>query len=445
MPIAGGRALPVWPQSSSEDRTATAPEPVDRRPVAIVGMGYVGLPTALALLASGNEVIGLDASQQRIDDIRASRVDLVSDDHERLRKFAGSDTCTLTTDPERLAAAGTVVICVPTPVDEHLVPDLTALSAACATVVEHAVPGQTIVLTSTSYVGTTRDLLLRPLADRDMHAGRDVFVAFSPERIDPGNTVHPQNATPRVVGGETEECTRRAVAVLRGSAPEVHQVGSPEAAEMCKLLENTFRAVNIALANEFATACGHLGLEVTEVINAAATKPYGFMPFRPGPGVGGHCIPCDPHYLLWQLRRQRVALPLIDTAMTAIATRPRKVVRRARELLADRGVPLSRARVLVLGVSYKPDVDDLRESPALEILAELTQAGAVVSYTDPRVTELAVAGKRMESEAKPQAQIWDLVVVHTIHRGQDLDWLEEQPLVLDATYRLDAVKGRTVV
>lgn len=263
---------------------------------------------------------------------------------------------------------------MPTPVDRHLVPDLGALSAACASVVEHAVPGQLLMLTSTTYVGTTRDLLVEPLTARGFVVGEDIFVAFSPERIDPGNARHTQDTTPRVVGGTGRETTDRAAAVLARTAPSVHVLPSPEAAEMTKLWENTFRAVNIALANEFAENCRTLGIDPIPVIEAAATKPYGFMPFYPGPGVGGHCIPCDPHYLLWQLRAERTASPVIEAAMTAIAGRPGMVVRRVRELLGERGLATVGARVLVVGIAYKPGVADLRESPALEIIEELAAA-----------------------------------------------------------------------
>ncbi|QMU75559.1 nucleotide sugar dehydrogenase [Streptacidiphilus sp. PB12-B1b] len=428
--------------------------------VAVVGLGYVGLPTALALIAAGNEVIGLDASQARLDAIRRREVDLLPSDHQRLadclaaddaqsasdaRTADGQGRLSLTADPAELRRARTVLICVPTPVDRHQVPDLTAMAAACATAVAHAVPGQLLVLTSTTYVGSTRDLLVKPLAERGLVVGQDVFVAFSPERIDPGNARHTQESTPRVVGGSGAGSTARAAAVLRRTAPSVHVLPSPEDAEMTKLWENTFRAVNIALANEFAEDCRGLGLDPSPIIEAAATKPYGFMPFYPGPGVGGHCIPCDPHYLLWQLRAKRISSPLIDAAMTAIAGRPRQVVRRVRELLADRGLSVSGARVLLVGVAYKPGVADLRESPALEILEELHQDGAKVHFADPLVPSLRLGDDVLLSEDAPETESWDLVLVHTVHPGADLGWLAELPNVLDATYRLDSVPARAIL
>ncbi len=258
--------------------------------VAIVGLGYVGLPTSLGFHAAGRRVLGLDVSH-RLKVITEEHADLLPTDRERLTSALGDPNFQLTSDAHRLSTAAAVIICVPTPVDEYLVPDLRILERACATVVEAAVRGQVLMLTSTTYVGSTRDLLVRPLAARGLRAGIDVFVAFCPERIDPGNGRYAHEDVPRVLGGSTPACVGMAAAVLKTYARSVHVVASAEVAEMAKLLENTFRAVNIALANEFADICQVMGMEVVDVINAAASKPYGFMPFYPGPGVGGHCIP----------------------------------------------------------------------------------------------------------------------------------------------------------
>ncbi|MGC3864102.1 nucleotide sugar dehydrogenase [Micromonospora chersina] len=413
-----------------------------RHDVAVVGLGYVGLPTALALHATGRRVLGIDVDPARLAAIGQRRVDLLPADLVRLGDaLADRSAFELTDDPARLADAGTVLICVPTPVDPQLVPDLRILRRACETVVNHAVPGQVLILTSTSYVGTTRELLAEPLAARGLRPGADVYVAFSPERIDPGND-RPQALVPRVVGGVTAQCRDRAMAALHGYGPTLHEVSSADAAEMTKLLENTFRAVNIAFANEIAEASRAFGLDVQEVIQAAATKPFGFMPFYPGPGVGGHCIPCDPHYLLWQLRGARTPVPVIEHAMTALAGRPRLVVDRIRTLLADAGTPLRAARVLVVGVTYKPDVEDLRESPALEIIEQLQAAGAAVDYHDPHVPRLQLASGVLRSVPHPAGAEVDLVLVHTLHRAADLGWLDRHPLVLDATYRLAPAPGR---
>lgn len=402
--------------------------------VAVVGLGYVGLPTALSLADGGAQIIGYDVSESRLADIKSGQVDLSSPDRVRLSTHLQADTVKLTTEPTLLAQASSVIICVPTPIDDHQAPDLTALRAACADVVENAVAGQAIVLTSTTYVGCTREFLAEPLAERGFTVGDDVFVAFSPERIDPGVAAHSPECTPRVLGGVTRRCTAQAATLLQHTASSLHEVSSPEAAEMTKLVENTFRAVNIALANEFSDAADELGVNVIEVIDAAKTKPYGFMPFYPGPGVGGHCIPCDPHYLLWQLRAKRHDSPVTRTAMTAISVRPKAIVAKARELLAEHGIATRAARVLVIGVTYKPGVADVRESPALEIIAELQRAGAAVAYADPWVDSLATARGRLRDRPTPDRERWDLVLLHTRHDGVDLAWLDDH-LVLDATFR----------
>lgn len=413
--------------------------------VAIVGLGYVGLPTALAHHHSGSAVLGLDVSQRRIETIRSRGADLLDDDRVRLESAFLSDDFVLTADPALLARAAAVIVCVPTPVDEHLTPDLGILRAAAAMVVEHAVPGQLLMLTSTTYVGCTEDLLVRPLVDRGLFPGRDVFVAFSPERIDPGNATVAHEDVPRVLGTATDACAEVADDLLGRYAP-VHRVPSLAAAEMTKLLENTFRAVNIALANEFSDICRGLDIDVTDVIDAAATKPYGFMAFLPGPGVGGHCIPCDPHYLLWQLRARRQAAPMITQAMTEIANRPNRVVDRTREVLSDRGRGLRGARVLVVGVAYKRDVADLRESPALEILEGLAAAGAEVGYADHRFGSLRLHdGTVLDDVADEAAWHPDVVLLHTRHSDADLSWISDDQVVIDTTYRGADIVDRVVL
>ncbi|MDT0612900.1 nucleotide sugar dehydrogenase [Streptomyces lancefieldiae] len=403
--------------------------------VAVVGLGYVGLPTALALTDAGAKVIGIDSSQDRLRAIARGAVDLLPVHHAQLACAVVGDGFRLTSDATAVTAADAVVVCVPTPVDARREPDLTALSAACASVVEHAVAGQLIVLTSTSYVGTTRDLLTEPLKARGFTVDEDVYVAFAPERIDPGNERHTPERTPRLVGGAGPNSARAAAALLAPTASEIRTVDTPETAEMAKLWENTYRAVNIALANELADACQALGLAPVPVIEAAATKPYGFMPFYPGPGVGGHCIPCDPHYLLWQLREVRQQAPLVAAALTANTDRPARMTERALELLSRAAVPADGARVLLIGVAYKEGVADVRESPALEMLARLEAAGADVSYADPLVPSVTVAGRVLHHVADPHTRPWDLVVLHTVHPVHDLSWLADAPRVLDTRQR----------
>jgi nucleotide sugar dehydrogenase len=419
-----------------------APHPT----VAIVGLGYVGLPTALALNRHRAGVIGIDVSDARLTAIRNREVDLLPHELAQLDSALGEPGFRVTDDAAGMTEADAVIICVPTPVDAHLNPDLRALAGACRSVVERARAGQTLILTSTTYVGCTHDLLVAPLAERGLLVGKDVFVAFSPERIDPGIVEHEQTATPRVVGGATAECTRRAVEILDLLTRSVHEVSSAEAAEMTKLYENTFRAVTLALANEFAGICRSLDLDAVEVTRAAATKPYGFLALYPGPGVGGHCIPCDPHYLLWQLRSRRTPAPLIEQAMTAIAERPHQVVARAVEVMSDLGCGLGGARVLVVGVSYKPGVQDVRETPALEIIPGLEARGARVHYYDPLIPTMVLPdGRVMASDAGAPGTDWDLVLLHTIHPQHDYSWVAGFPTVLDATYRFDAAPQRYVV
>ncbi|MGX1028377.1 UDP-N-acetyl-D-glucosamine dehydrogenase [Streptomyces ambofaciens] len=402
-----------------------------------MGLGYVGLPTALALCDAGATVLGVDSSPDRLRDIARGAVDLLPLHHAQLACASAGDRFRLTPDTTAVRDADAVVICVPTPVDARREPDLTALSSACASVVEHAVPGQLIVLTSTSYVGTTRDLLVEPLRARGLTADEDVYVAFAPERIDPGNERHTPERTPRLVGGAGPRSSRAAADLLAPTASVVRTVPDPETAEMAKLWENTYRAVNIALANELADACHSLGLAPVPVIEAAATKPYGFMPFYPGPGVGGHCIPCDPHYLLWQLGKVRQQAPLVATALAANSGRPARITERALDLLAASAVPARDARVLLIGVAYKEGVADVRESPALAILAGLAEAGAHVAYCDPLVPSLRVGADVLHHVPDPHSRPWDLVVLNTVHPVHDLTWLcaDDAPAVLDTRQR----------
>lgn len=425
---------------------AAADTTVPRLTVAVLGMGYVGLPTALRLHDQGMRVIGIDISADRLDAIRAGQVDLIEEQRTELEAALRSDDFGLSTDYAVMAEADAVVLCVPTPIDQHRLPELGPLRAACGEVVRHARVGQTIILTSTSFVGTTRQLLIEPMVARGFTIGSDICVAFSPERIDPGVGNHRQRETPRIIGADTAYCTERAARVIGRLTDQVFAVSSPEVAELAKLYENLFRAVNLALANEIADICQVLQLDPIEVTAAAATKPYGFLACFPGPGVGGHCIPCDPHYLLWQLRQMPQPAPLIELAMTAIAHRPQRVVGRAVEVLATGGVPVHGARVIVVGVSYKPGVQDLRGSSAVEIIDQLIRRGAEVSFHDPLVPSVRLpSGPVLTGETDPEGTDWDLVLIHTLHPGVDYSWAVDCPRVLDATYRFESAKQREVV
>jgi UDP-N-acetyl-D-glucosamine dehydrogenase len=428
-------AIQAPSQSTRRRATPNRSKRAGHTVVAVVGLGYVGLPTAIALRNAGCRIVGIDVSGPRLSAIRAGEAELLDTEQRDLRRHLASDGFVLTNRIGALDAADLVLICVPTPVDEQLQPDPRILRDACASVVRHARPGQTLVLTSTTYVGTTRELLAEPLAARGLHVGEDVYVAFAPERIDPGVSEHEQLRTPRVLGGVTEECATRAAAVLRHTCQHLHRVSSPEAAELVKLYENTFRAVNIALAFELAEACGTHGLDPIEVTEGAATKPYGFLAHYPSAGVGGHCIAVDPHYLVHDLRERGRPATLAEEALRKLAGRPRHVAWRAHEALVELGRPLPRARVLVVGASYKPGVADTREAPAVEILTRLRAEGAEVDYHDPLVPTVLLAGERLHGVAAPDPEGYDLTILTTLHPDHDYGWLERCPAVLDCTYR----------
>jgi nucleotide sugar dehydrogenase len=417
--------------------------------VAVIGLGHAGLPTAVALRDAGCRVVGIDVSTPRLDAIRSGAVELLGHERMRLSRYLCGDGFVLTDQVAALDAADVVLICVPTPVDERLAPDPRILREACAAVVRHARPGQTLVLTSTTSVGTTRELLAAPLARRGLCAGEDVFVAFSPERVDPGVAAHTQLRTPRVLGGVTEQCRERAAAVLAHTCERLHRVSSPEAAEMVKLYENTFRAVNIALAFELAEAARSYDLDPGEVIDGAASKPYGFLAHHPSAGVGGHSIGVDPHYLLAPLREHGRPAVLAEEALRGIAGRPRQIAARAHELLVQLRQRVPGARVLVVGAAYKPGVADTRAAPAVEIIGRLREQGAHVDYHDPLVPTLTLAGEQLSSvriELRgegpnvgrgPSVNVggYDLAILATLHPGYDYAWIGRCAAVLDCTYR----------
>jgi UDP-N-acetyl-D-glucosamine dehydrogenase len=425
---------------------------VDEAVVAVVGLGYVGLPTAIALRNAGARVIGLDSSSTRLTAIRSGQAELLSSEQEDLARHLEGEEFVLTGSPDAISMADLVLICVPTPVDDRRRPEPALVQGACASVVAHARPGQTLVLTSTTYVGSTREMLIEPLAERGLIAGEDIHVAFAPERIDPGVEGHEQLLTPRVIGAVSERCFRRAAALLRHTCRELHRVSSPEAAEMVKLQENTFRAVNIALAFEMGEACRTMGLDPIEVTEAAATKPYGFMAHYPSAGIGGHCIGVDPYYLIHPLREQGRPATLMEAAMSKVEGRPRHIVWRAHEELIAAGTRLADARVLVVGASYKPGVADSREAPAREIIERLLGEGANVEYHDPLVPEISVGGQMLRTvDPDPRRDAsgfgpedYDLILVVTVHPGHDYGWLMRCERVLDCTYRTEAGRERLV-
>jgi len=388
--------------------------------VGVVGLGYVGLPLAVAFAESGAAVVGVDADARRVASIAAGRSFIEDVPSATLASLVGAERLTASEDVERLKDADAVVICVPTPLGKSKEPDISYIVSAADAVAGMARGGQLVVLESTTYPGTTQEVLLPRFEARGFEAGRDVFLAFSPERIDPGNREHTLRTIPKVVGGLTPACTTLAAALYGRITPTVVPVSGPATAEMVKLLENTFRSVNIALANEFAIMCRRLGVSVWEVIRAASTKPFGFMPFYPGPGLGGHCLPSDPYYLSWKIRLSGYEPRFIAFADEINGHMPDYVVQMVADALNDRERAVRGSRILVLGVAYKPNVADTRDSPALEIIEALLARGARVAYHDPHVPSVGVGGARLTSLPWPtDLGAWDLVLVLTPHAGYD--------------------------
>jgi UDP-N-acetyl-D-glucosamine dehydrogenase len=410
--------------------------------VGIIGLGYVGLPLAVAFGKAGFSVVGVDVDGRRLEHLRAGKSpveDVRSDD---LAALTASGRLSVTDDSGALARVDSIIICVPTPLGKHKEPDITHIVSAAEAVRKILRRGQLVVLESTTYPGTTEEVLLPRFASRGLKVGEEFFLAFSPERIDPGNTRFDLSVIPKVVGGVTPVCGELTRVLYSQIIERVIPVSGPQVAEMVKLFENIFRSVNIALVNELAIMCRQLGLSVWEVIDAAATKPFGFMPFYPGPGIGGHCVPVDPYYLSWKARLAGYEPKFMTFADEINSQMPGYVVRMAADALNDRGKAVRGAKILVLGVAYKPNVGDVRESPALEILEQLLAKGANVAYHDPYVPSLALDGKILASVPWGAADFKnkDLVLILTNHSEFDVRRLVEiAPLVFDtrnATGRL---------
>jgi UDP-N-acetyl-D-glucosamine dehydrogenase len=396
--------------------------------VAVIGLGYVGLPLATAFARAGFRVTGVDVDRNRVEAINAGKSYIPDVCDDALARHVKSGRLSATLDYDALAHADALFICVPTPYDAQRAPDLSFIRSASASIQSRLRPGQLVVLQSTTYPGTTEEVVLPILEKSDLRAGEDFYLAFSPERIDPGNVQWTAYNTPKVVGGITTECTRLATHLLRQMGALVHPVSSPRAAELTKLLENTFRAVNIALVNELAVLSERMAIDFWEVIEAAKTKPFGFMPFYPGPGVGGHCIPVDPYYLLWKAREYDFYTRFIELAAEVNEAMPYHVVELVTEALSEAGLPLKDARVLVLGVAFKPDIDDARNSPAKRIIELLLRRGAMVTYHDPYVPCFPVGDDVFYREGMELASVEltgealtgaDCVVIVTGHRSVD--------------------------
>jgi UDP-N-acetyl-D-glucosamine dehydrogenase len=393
--------------------------------IGIVGLGYVGLPLAVAFAEAGQDVVGVDTDGRVVEALAAGRSHVEDVPDEALARIG--ERFHATTRYAELAKVDAVVVAVPTPLTRNREPDLQPLIASGTALAGVLQEDQLVVLESTTYPGTTRERFAPLLEESGLAAGRDFHLAFSPERIDPGRTDYTLRNTPKIVGGLTDECLRRAVALYEPVCDEVVAVSGPEEAELTKLLENVFRSVNIALVNELAILCDRMGIDVWEVVEAAATKPYGFMSFKPGPGMGGHCLPVDPFYLAWRAREFDMQTEFIELAGEVNQRMPYFCVERIGRALNDHVKPVKGSRVAIVGVSYKPGVGDLRESPALRIIRLLREQGAEVSYFDDYVPQLSDLGLR--SEWPEDA---DCVVIVTAHPDLDVERLvRESPLVVD--------------
>jgi UDP-N-acetyl-D-glucosamine dehydrogenase len=418
--------------------------------VGVIGLGYVGLPLAVEFAREGFHVVGYDVSERVVK--------LINDGKSHIKDVAGTAVAELvkagrleaTTDPTRLKELDAISIAVPTPLAKTRDPDMSYVVSATDTVARNARPGQLIVLESTTYPGTTRELLQPAMEARGLVVGTDVFLAFSPERVDPGNEKWHTKNTPKVVGGITPACCEVAAAFYSACIDRVVPVSSPEAAELTKLLENTFRSVNIAMVNEMAIVCDKLGVDVWEVIDAAATKPFGFMRFTPGPGIGGHCIPLDPHYLAWKMRTLNYKTRFIDLASEINSQMPQYVVEKIADALNDERKAVNGSRVLIMGIAYKRDIDDVRESPALDVIRLLEELGADVAYHDPYVPSFSEEGAQHTSVALTDEELkhCDAVVIVTDHTSIDYQRLVNRAsLIVDtrnATVRSTPGRARIV-
>ncbi len=417
--------------------------------VGVIGMGYVGLPLAVEFAHAGYTVVGLDVLPDKVDKLNAGISYIPDVPTDELAPLVKAGKMRATTSYDDLADADVISICVPTPLRKTKDPDMSCVISAADEVAKVCHPGMLVVLESTTYPGTTEEVIVPRLLGNGLTAGENVFIAFSPERVDPGNPTYGVRNTPKVVGGVTPACGEVVTALYEPAVNKVIAVSSPTAAEMVKLLENTFRAVNIGLVNEMAIMCQRLGIDVWEVIEAAKSKPFGFMPFYPGPGLGGHCIPIDPLYLSWKLRALNYTARFIELASEINTSMPYHVVKMVMEALNEAGKALNGARVGILGMAYKRDIDDVRESPALDVHELLEEKGAIVSFNDPHVASVRLSGERVAKGVVLTAE-WlsaqDCVVIVTDHSVYDPAFLlEHARLIVDTRNKIGARTGKAKV
>ena len=414
----------------------------------VIGLGYVGLPLAVEMAKAGFQVTGIDIDRRKVESLNAGISYVLDVPSDTLLASVTEGKLRATQSLAIIRNLDTISICVPTPLRKTKDPDLSYVIAAVEAVRNHLRPGQLIILESTTYPGMTQEVVLPVLEKTGLRVGKDFFLAFSPERIDPGNQTYTTRNIPKVIGGVTPQCTELATLLYQQFVEQVVPVSSPGTAEMVKLLENTFRSVNIALANEMALVCQALGINVWEVIEAARTKPFGFMAFYPGPGLGGHCIPVDPHYLTWKARLNGLEPRLIEVAGQINSLMPSFAVTRVTDALNDRQKSLKGSKILALGVAYKRDVNDLRESPALEVLYKLHEKGALVSYADPHVATVEVDGQVKHSrELTPELlRAMDCAVMLTDHSAFDYAMIaSHSSLIIDCRNALRDFSGPHIV
>jgi len=414
--------------------------------VGVVGLGYVGLPLAVEFGKAGFAVTGIDVSTAKVEQIMAGRSYVQDVSTADVQKLVAAGQLSATSDFSVIAELDTVNIAVPTPLRKTKDPDMSYVVSAAREIARYAHPGLLVILESTTYPGTTDELIQPMLEERGLKLGEDVFLCFSPERVDPGNPKYQTRNIPKVVGGITPACTEIGAAFYGQALDTVVPVGSTRVAEMVKLLENTFRMINIGLVNELAMMCDRMNINVWEVIDAAATKPFGFMPFYPGPGLGGHCIPIDPFYLSWKTKQAGIEARFIELAGYVNGQMPYYVVDRVQNALNDQTKPLKGSHVHVLGVAYKRDIDDVRESPALDVIHLLEKRGARVTYSDPFVPKINVEGKSLEASGVDECGRADCVVVITDHSATDYAAIvEAAPLIVDTRNALKKFQSPKIV
>ena len=412
--------------------------------IGIIGLGYVGLPLAVEFAQAGYHVVGIDTDSSKVDALNRGDCYITDISADLFSDMVSTGRLMATQDYGAIGELDAISICVPTPLRKTRDPDMSYVVAAAEQIGKHLSPGTLVILESTTYPGTTAEVVLPIMLKNGYVVGEDIFLAYSPERIDPANTTYGVRNTPKVIGGVTLDCADVAMALYDTVVEEVVKVSSTQAAEMVKLLENTFRAVNIGLINEITIMCDKLGIDVWEVIAAAKTKPFGYMPFYPGPGLGGHCIPIDPLYLSWKLKSLNFNARFIELADEINTNMPRYVVRKVAEALNEDSKPVRGSRVLILGVAYKADVDDVREAPAIDIIQLLMQQGAVVKYHDPHVPTIQFDGVDMSSVDYKMTilESVDCVIVVTDHSYYNwTDILDHTNLIVDTRNATAGLKG----